>query len=71
MEDHVWLIDLSKKFFDQRYILRIAPSSSGEEAPDEVVNEVIETRQTLLKQVEKMHHWLNRKVKVNDDNLNF
>lgn len=36
-----------------------------------MVNEVIETRQALHKKVEKIHNWLNKKVKVNDDNLNF
>ena len=71
MEDHVWLIDLQKVFDGQRYILRVAPSSSANEETDEVVNQVVETRQSLHKRIEKMHNALNKSIDMNDQNTRF
>ena len=71
MEDHVWLIDLQKVFNGQRYILRVAPSSSANEETDEVVNQVVETRQSLHKRIEKMHNALNKSIDMNDQNTRF
>ena len=51
MEDHVWLVDTEGIFKGQKYIMKVAPSTSGPDFEDKVEERVNEVGDFMSKQV--------------------
>ena len=51
MEDHVWLVDTEGIFKGQKYIMKVAPSTSGPDFEDKVEERVNEVGDFMSKPV--------------------
>lgn len=69
--DFSWLVDLKKAFKGQKYIIRVQPSSSSQESPDEVVGKVNEAERSLQKALTKISCGMQKRIDGVDTHTRF
>jgi len=71
MEDHVWLVDTEAIFNGQKYIMKVAPSTSGPEFDDKVEERVNEVGDFMSKQVSDQSIKLMQRINIVETNTRF
>jgi hypothetical protein len=71
MDDHVWLLKLDKIFSGYKYILRVAPSTSGPQYDNRIEEQVAEIGRNISKQVSNQGSRILKRVNIVDTNTRF
>jgi len=69
--DFSWLVDLKKAFKGQKYIIRVRPSSSSQEASDAVERRVGEAEANLQKKLDKIRGAMVKRIDGVDSHTRF
>ena len=66
INDHVWLLDLKKLFKNQRYLIRVARSTS-EGVSEEAVGDIIQTLENnLMHKSDRLHNVILKRLETID-----